>query len=145
MRRARHRGVAWSGVAATLSALVVAGCSGSPRDREKKALESLHSWAVSTRMVGERWMEGAVPAPYAIKALQAFGKKVEKEREKIASGKLPTDTKQFLVAAFDSTASAADSLLSNVDRGEKRAADILEQLSARARAADSLEERLGAK
>ncbi|HET7550163.1 MAG TPA: hypothetical protein VFK04_02670 [Gemmatimonadaceae bacterium] len=130
---------------ATLAALAVVGCSGSPRDEAKKALESLHSWAVSTQMVGERWMEGAVPDPYASKALQAFGKKVRKERDKIASGKLPADMKRYLVAAYDSTARTADSLMSDVDKGDRSAADILKQLSARARAADSLEGRLGAK
>jgi len=145
MRRGRHRVVGRSGAVAALAAFALAGCSRSPRDQAKKALESLHSWAVSTQMVGERWMEGAVPDSYASKALQSFGKKVEKERGKIASGELPADTKRFLIAGFDSTTRAVDSLLSNVDKGEKiAAADILKRLSAQARAADSLEEQLGA-
>jgi len=145
MRCARHRGVGWSGVVIALVALAVSGCSRSPRDQAKKALESLHSWAVSTHMVGERWMEGDVPDAYASKALQSFGKKVRKERGKIASGKLPNDMKQFLAAGFDSTARSADSLLSIIDKREKSAtADILKQLAAQARAADSVKERLGA-
>ena len=145
MRRGRHRVVDRSGVVAALAALALVGCSRSPRDQAKKALESLHSWAVSTQMVGERWVEGAVPDSYASKALQSFGKKMEKERGKIASGELPADTKRLLIAGFDSTARATDSLLSIVDKREKSAAvDILKQLSARARAADAFEARLGA-
>lgn len=145
MRRGRHRVVGRSGVVAALAALTLAGCSHSPRDQAKEALESLHSWAVSAQMVGERWMEGAVPASYASKALRSFGKKVEKERGKIASRELPADTKRFLSAGFDSTTRAVGSLLSNIDKDEKNAAaDVLKQLEAQARAADSLQERLGA-
>jgi hypothetical protein len=96
-------------------------------------------------MVGERWMEGAVPTPYASKTLQTFGKKVWKERKKTASGKLPPDVKAFLVAGFDSTARATDSLLSAVDRDDKHAvAHIARRLSMQARAADSARERIGA-
>lgn len=129
-----------------LAALVVAGCSKSPSDQAKKGLESLHSWAVSARMVGERWVEGAVPGPYASKTLQSFSEKVRKERKKTASGKLPSNVEGFLVAGFDSTASATDSLLAVVDRGDKRAAaDLIGRFSMQARAADSLKASLGAK
>jgi hypothetical protein len=146
MRRARHRGVGRSGVVATLAALAAVGCSGSPRDQAKKALESLHSWAVSAQMVGDRWMHGAVPDPYARKALEAFGKKVRKERNKATSGKLPADIEGYLAAQYDSTAAATDSLLSLVGRGERRAAAILvARLSAEGRAADSVKGRLGAR
>ncbi len=146
MRPARHRGVGGSGVALTLVALLVAGCSPSPREQARKGLESLHSWAVSARMVGERWIQGAIPDPYASTTLQTFGRKVRKERRKTSSGNLPSDVKEFLVAGLDSTAGAADSLLAAVNRNDKRAVPgIVRELSLRARAADSLAEQLGGK
>ncbi|HET7621410.1 MAG TPA: hypothetical protein VFK39_05855 [Gemmatimonadaceae bacterium] len=145
MRPARHRAVGRSGIACALAALVVAACSHSPREQAKKRLASLHSWAVSTQLVGERWMEGAVPTPYASKTLQTFGRKVWNERRQTESGELPPDVKAFLVAGFDSTARATDSLLSVVDRNDKHAAaDIVRRLSVQARAADSARERIGA-
>lgn len=129
-----------------LAALVVAGCSRSPRDQAKEGLESLRSWAVSAQMVGERWAEGAIPGQYARKALQSFGKKVRKEREQTASGKLPSNVKGFLVAGFDSTASATDSLLTVVKSGDKRAAaDVVRRFAMQARSADSVRASLGGK
>lgn len=145
---ARHRVDGRGGGVAALAALavIVVGCSGSQRERVKEELESLHSWAVSSRMVGERWLHGAVPDPYASETLSSFAKKVEKEREKAASGKLPAQMKKFLVAEFDSTALATDSLLALVDRRERRAAaGVLARLSRQARAADSVKERVGTK
>jgi hypothetical protein len=97
-------------------------------------------------MLGERWMQGAVPASYASKTLGTFGKKIRAERERISSGKLPPGVREFLAAHFDSTAGATDSLLAVVDRGDKRgAADFVSLLSAQARAADSVGESLGTK
>ena len=146
MRRATDRGVGWSGIAATLAALAVIGCARSPREQAKKGFESLHSWAVSTRMVAERWVQGSVPDPYAVKALQSFGKQVRKERKKAASGKLPADVRRILVAQYDSTAVATDSLLMLAGRGQKRAAaSIVVRLSDQARVADSLKGWLGAR
>jgi hypothetical protein len=146
MRAARHRGVGRSGAPLALVALFAVACSRSPREQAKKGLESLRSWAVSAQMVGERWAAGAVSAPYASKTLQTFGTKVRNERGKVASGNLPSDVKEFLVAGFDSTAHATDSLLSLVDRGDKRAAaDVVGRLALQARAADVARERFGAK
>lgn len=146
MRRARHRGANRSGIATVLLALAVVGCSGSPRDQAKKELDSLHSSAVSAQMVGERWMQGAVPDPYASKALQSFGKKVRKERKKVSSEKLPAAVEGFLAARFDSTAVATDSLLALVDRGERSAATrVVARLATQARAADSVKGRIGAR
>lgn len=129
-----------------LAALVAAGCSHSPREQAKEGLESLRSWAVSAQMVGERWEAGAVSDPYASKTLQTFGKKVRKERRKAASGRLPSDVKEILVAGFDSTAHATDALLSLVDRDDKQAViEVVRRLALQARAADVARERLGAK
>ncbi|HEU4584782.1 MAG TPA: hypothetical protein VFR95_03485 [Gemmatimonadaceae bacterium] len=142
MRRSAHRRVGSAGIATALVASIV-GCSHSPGEKAKKGLESLHSWAVSTQMVGERWLQRAVPDPYVGKTLDSFGRKMRKQRTKIASGTLPADVKRYLISGFDSTALAAESLRVRVESGERGdVARIVSGLSARAQSADSVKARL---
>ena len=133
-------------MAAVLAALVAAGCSRSPREQARMELLSVRSWAASAQMVGERWMERAVPDRYAKRALASFVKKIESERSKASAADLPARAKAHIVAAFDSTARATDSLLRVVERGDRAAAaHITARLAARARDAHSMSERLRAK
>jgi hypothetical protein len=133
-----------AGVATALAVAAIAGCSRSPGEKSKKGLESLHSWAVSTQMVGERWLQRAVPDPYVGTALKSFGEKIRKQRRKIASGTLPADVKRYLISGFDSAALATDSLREMVQGGDSAdAVRILSGLSARARSADSVKARIG--
>jgi hypothetical protein len=126
-----------------LAVAALAGCSRSPLDQARKGLDSIHSWAASTQMVGERWLQGAVPSAYVRRTLQSFGRKVVKERGKVASGSLPTEMKRYLLSGFDSTSLAIDSLRVMVDRGERgEAARLVSSLSSRAHATDSMKARI---
>ncbi|HEU6451204.1 MAG TPA: hypothetical protein VFT57_07270 [Gemmatimonadaceae bacterium] len=143
MRRSAHRGVGGAGIVTALALATIAGCSRPPGEQARKGLESLHSWAVSTQIVGERWLQRAVPDPYIGKTLDSFGRKMRKQRTKIASGTLPADVKRYLISGFDSTALAAESLRVRVESGERGdVARIVSGLSARAQSADSVKARL---
>ncbi len=143
MRRSAHGGVGGAGIATVLAMAALTGCSNSPLDEVRKGLDSLHSWAVSTQMVGERWLQRAVPDAYVGRTLKSFGRKVLEQRGKLASGTLPTETKHYLLSGFDSTSMAIDSLRVMVERGDRGgAARIVSGLSARAHAADSLKARI---
>jgi hypothetical protein len=143
MPRKVWRGAGSAAIATVLAVTSIAGCSHSPREEARKGLESLHSWAVSTQMVGERWRQSAVPRPYAGRALSSFRKKMLKQRGKIASETLPSELKRYLLSGFDSTVVATDSLRAMVQRGERGdAARIVSSLSARASAADSAKARI---
>ncbi|HEU4586806.1 MAG TPA: hypothetical protein VFR95_13715 [Gemmatimonadaceae bacterium] len=133
-----------AGIATVLAVAGLVGCSRSPREEARRALESLHSWTASTRMVGERWLQRAVPDRYVGEALKFFGKRMREERSRIASGTLPADVRTYLLSGFDSTALATDSLLMAVERGERgAAARIVSGLAARARSADSVMAHIG--
>jgi hypothetical protein len=126
-----------------LAVAALAGCSRSPLGQARKGLDSLHSWTASTQMVGERWLQGAVPDAYVGRTLNSFRAKVLEQRGKLASGTLPTDMKRYLLSGFDSTSVAIDSLRVVVERGERgEAARIVSGLSARAHAADSVKARI---
>lgn len=145
MRRATSGGAEWRGAVKALAVLALLGCSRAPSEVASKKLQSLHSWAASARMVGERRMQGAIPETFATKALQSFGAKLENARKQTAASDLPSGIKRDLMLRYDSVASATDSLLSALEHGGRREANgALTRLSAQASAADSARERLGA-
>lgn len=132
--------------ALALAALALAACSKPPAKQAREGLESLHSWARSSSMVGEEWVRRAVPDAYARKALLSFGEHVRKEEQNASSGELPPVLARFLAAGFAAVAQATDSLRSAVERKDRHATvAIMARLSAQSRAADSAKDRLGGK
>jgi hypothetical protein len=131
---------------AALAVLPLAACSKPAAKQAREGLESLHSWARSSSMVGEEWVRRAVPDAYARKALQSFGEHVRKEEQKASSGELPTALARFLADGFAAVSQATDSLRSAVERKDRHATvAIMARLSAQSRAADSVKKRLGGK
>jgi hypothetical protein len=94
--------------AISLAFLVLAGCS----DPEQE-LRSAKSWSATAQRVGQFWVAGEVPAPYARLALK-------KAADELRKGPLPA------------AAAPVEELIEALDRGDRPAAKrVLEEVGPR--------------
>jgi hypothetical protein len=93
--------------------------SRSPAEEATKQLETAESWSATAALIGERWLAGAVPAPYTRDALRAAATGLEDELSAVGSASLPSGTKATLAASMVALDTAVTALRAAVGANDR--------------------------
>jgi hypothetical protein len=116
---------------------LTACASQSSNEEIKKELTTVKSWTATVHMVGDAWMRGAVPTPYAKDTLKKAQQEFKKEADTL-SKKQPMQQQKMLLGNIHNIESTVEQMSTAVEQKDRTAlaklvaeiAQEIQQLSA---------------
>lgn len=124
-----------SGAALIVAVVACSGKSAAERIAEHERVRV--SWEQTARLVGEEWIERAIPDAYAVRTLQRASDELRTESDKLQKESVPEQSRARVRDALGATRALADTLERAVRDNDRRAAARIVRDSPRANA-DSL-------
>ena len=124
--------------------LAVAGAiaCASPSDRVVNELEDARSWIATVELVGSRWSDNRVPARYARRTIEESLDALHAASQSLSSDRARREATGSARARIDHARQIAQSLLSSIERNDRRATTgPIAQLGRERKALDSLIEK----
>jgi hypothetical protein len=120
--------------------ILVTGCgSQSSADNIREGLKAVRSWAATAHLLGDTWMAGSAPTPYATQTLLAAQQRLQEARARLQSQSIPADARGALLGQLQNLEKTVGQMRAVIQQGDHSAlAQQIGQLSAEEKTIASL-------
>lgn len=110
--------------------MILSGCSStSASGKVTKTAQTVKSWTATAHLVGDAWMQGSVPTPYAKKTLQAAEQDLQKQAEMLQK-KAPTQQQMMLLEHLQRSKQIMNQMSSAIEQKDRtQMMQLIQQIS----------------